>query len=159
MHDAVAVPVGYCWIRYGIRRSRPDVQVNDVPVVPVDERSNRPAVDIVEPPANQREAPCREILDRWGEIDATVEPWLNRMLVGRDDIFEMARLQRPYMRGNQLLGQILLGRGQNQKGQRSGAGDADAEANRRLARGAEARQDCRRRWHLAPAFGRPEDGR
>src|ERR1700681_4831970 len=56
------------------------------------------AVHCVQAASLQREALARKILDRRSEIELAVEPGFHRVLVGGDDILEMAGLQRAEMR-------------------------------------------------------------
>ena len=84
---------------------RPDVEIDDVLVALIDQRRDRPAAQIVEPAAPQRKSLGGEVLDRRGEIDAAVEPGLDRVLVARRDIFEMAGLHGADMAGDDLLGE------------------------------------------------------
>src|SRR5439155_13327973 len=71
----------------------PGKQIDNVLVALVDERGDRAAGEIIEPPAAQREVLGREILDRRRKIDPPVKPRLDRVAVGGADIFEMAGLQ------------------------------------------------------------------
>jgi len=95
----------------------------------IDERGDRPAVEIVEPPARQRKARGAEVLDRRCEIDAAVEPRFDGVAILGRDVLQMAGLQRSDMAGNHLLGQAgRHRRHQQQKGERGGAGSAEPEA-------------------------------
>ena len=127
MHDVIALDGGVAGEVRADAAGWPDIEIDDVLVAMVDERRHRPPVEIIEPPAGKRKPLWCEVLDRRREIDAAVEPRLDRVLVGRDDVFEMARLQRADMPGDDLPGEVVALRQQDQERQRGGAGGTEAE--------------------------------
>ena len=65
------------------RLGRPDEEVHDVLVAPVDQRGHDAVVEIVQPPSGQREAFAGQVDHRRREIDLAVEPGLHRVAVRR----------------------------------------------------------------------------
>ena len=65
-----------------------------------DQRGRRPAVDVLQPTSRQGKAGFREIDDRRGEVQLAGKPRFDRVLVGRDDVQQMAGLQRTDMIGD-----------------------------------------------------------
>src|ERR1700732_2895402 len=78
---------------------RPDEDVADVLVAMIDQRRDRPTVEIVEPAALERKPVGGEIAHRRREIEAAVEPGCDGVLGGRDHVFEMAGVEGPGMPG------------------------------------------------------------
>jgi len=83
---AGAIPVAF-------RRSRFHEDIDDVLAAGVDEGGDGFAAGYVEASADQWEPVVGEVADRWGEINAAVEPGFDRVLIGGLDIGEMAGLQ------------------------------------------------------------------
>ncbi len=89
--------------------SRPDVQIDEMLLALVDERGDSSVIEVLQPAADKRKPLTRKVLNRRSEIELAVEPWLYRVLVGRDHIGAMTfQLQRADVIGNHLLGQELI---------------------------------------------------
>ena len=50
------------------------------------ERGYATSADVIQSAADEGKFLRRQILDRWGEIEFAVEPWLDGVLVGGHDI-------------------------------------------------------------------------
>src|SRR5580704_12177327 len=92
---------------------------------PVDDGGNRPAVEIVEPPADQGETLRGEIDHRRREIELAVEPRLDRVLVGGLHVGEVLALQRAHVCGHNVAEHAIL---------LVAANDADHHARRHRGR-------------------------
>ena len=75
----------------------------------VDERRDRPAGHVVEPAAAQRKAWAAKSLTG-GAKSMRPSNQGSPLSVGRCDIFQMTRLQRADMAGDDLSGELLIGR-------------------------------------------------
>src|SRR6185437_6073220 len=93
----------------------------------------RPAAEIIEPRALEREAKRGEVLDRRGEVELAVEPRLDRVPVGRDHVFEMSGLEGANVPGDDLVGEPRLARENEEEGKRGGARGAEPEPGPALA--------------------------
>src|SRR5260221_7078455 len=75
-----------------------DEEIDHMHAAPIDDRRDGLPVDVVEPPAEQREALRRQVDDWRCDIDLAVEPWFHRMLVARLHVGEVVALKRAHMR-------------------------------------------------------------
>ncbi len=79
--------------------------------MPIDQGRDLLPAEIVEPAAEQREALIGQFLDRRREAEAPGKPGLDRMLVGRLHVVEMAGRERADMARHDFVGQpVGLGR-------------------------------------------------
>ena len=77
-------------------------QIDDVLAAAIDHCADGAGIDIIEPAADQRKAFRGEVDHRRRDIELAVEPRLDRVLVGGDDVGEVAGLQRAQMRRDHL---------------------------------------------------------
>jgi hypothetical protein len=85
-----------------------DEEIDHMRVAPIDNRRYGLAVNIVEPPAEQREPLRRQVHNRRCDIKLTVEPWFHRMLVARLHIGEVVALKRAHMRRHNVAKHALV---------------------------------------------------
>jgi hypothetical protein len=85
-----------------------DEEIDHMRTAAIDDRSDGLAVNIVEPPAEQREALRRQVHDRRCDIELAVEPWFHRMLVARLHVGEVVALKRAHMRRHDLAKHALV---------------------------------------------------
>src|SRR5947209_7992591 len=78
---------------------------------PVNEGCDRPAVEIIQAPADKRESLFFQIGGRRREVQFAVEPRLHFMAVGRGDVHDMFGLQRADVGRRYFLRQTLMYRG------------------------------------------------
>lgn len=134
-HDAVTQPVkvsindGVTAAIFGGWRGRcfgrPDEDVNRVLVSFVDECGDGVAIQIIEAAADQREALRGKILNVRREIDFTVEPGLDGVLVTGDDVGEVPGHERADVAGNGFVSELIAGR--NSGGAKYKSEDGEAE--------------------------------
>src|SRR5262245_9376304 len=74
----------------------------------IDDRSDVFAVDIVEPPTDEREALGRQVDNRWGNGELTAKPWFHRVLIARLHIGRVLDLKRAPMRRNDVRNQPVV---------------------------------------------------
>src|SRR5205085_5197447 len=82
---------------------RPDEQVDDVLPASVDDSRHRTAVDHVETSAREYESLLGEIAHGNGEVDLSLEPRLDRVLVRGDDVRQVLGLKRSDVRIDDLV--------------------------------------------------------
>src|ERR1700722_16685217 len=73
---------------------RPYIQIDDMLASLVYQCRDGLAGEVVKTTARERKALCLKVLYRRGEVDPTVEPGLDRVLVGGHHVHQMAWLQR-----------------------------------------------------------------
>ena len=73
---------------------RPDKEVDEMLLTLIDERGDGAVRQIIQPPADEREALCGEVGDGRGKVQFAIEPRLDGVLVGGRDIGEMTGLER-----------------------------------------------------------------
>src|SRR6202051_3011523 len=83
-------------------------QIDNVFAALIDNRRHRLAVDIIEAAAEEPEALRREVDDRRRDVEFTVEPWLDRVLVARFHVYQMPSLERTYVGRHDFVGDGLL---------------------------------------------------
>ena len=89
---------------------RPDEKIDDVLVAMEDQRGHAAsAYDNQAVPPTQGKFLRRQILHRRREIEHAVEPRLDGVLVGRDDIQHVAGHQGTDVAGDDFLRKLLLG--------------------------------------------------
>jgi hypothetical protein len=111
MQDIIAIVLGEFGCRSDVACGGPGEEVDEMLVALIDERCDRPTGDIVEAAALEGKTFQGEILDRRGKIKPSIEPWFDRVLISREDIFEMTGLQGPNMTGDDLFREALLSGG------------------------------------------------
>src|ERR1700677_4579167 len=102
MEQVVPVMRGTLDRALGAIRGRPNKDVDYVLVALVNQRRHGPAVEVVETAADQTVAVRGEVVNWRREIDPSVEPRLDRVLVGRDYVHQMTGHQRAQMAGQDL---------------------------------------------------------
>src|SRR6266516_8200718 len=112
-----------CPVTFGANSLR-DEEIDYMCAASVDDRSDGLAINIIEPPAEQREALCRQVHDRRCDIDLAVEPWFHRMLVARLHVGEVVSLKRAHVRRHNISEHALVLI-------RSNDGDDEARCHRR----------------------------
>src|SRR6266496_3999476 len=75
-----------------------DEEIDHMRTAPINDRSDGLAVDVVEPPTEQREALRCQVHDRRCNVHLAIEPWSHRMLVARLHVGEVVTLKRAHMR-------------------------------------------------------------
>jgi hypothetical protein len=120
-HDVVAVAPCRNGKRPLVRVDRPHKHVDDVLPAPIDHGGDDPAVQVIEPAADEREALLRELDDRRGESDFSSEPRLHDVPIGGDYINEMGGQQLSHVARDQLIGNRLSGQ-PNEHYKRQGGG-------------------------------------
>jgi len=112
------------------RRSGFDEEINGMFVPPINERDHSAAMEIIEASALERKASRRQVAHFRREVDLSVKPGLDCVLVGRNHIHQMRREERANVIGDQLVSKCIAGgtrvlkkgEGKDQKGA-SRAGD------------------------------------
>ena len=74
----------------------------------VDDGGDRLAIDVIETATKQRKALGSQVNNWRRDVDLTVEPWLDRVLVARFHVHQVTELQRADMRRDYLVGDRLL---------------------------------------------------
>jgi hypothetical protein len=87
---------------------RPHEQIDDMLPMTLDEGGGGTAVEKIDPAAGQREALILEIRHGRREIGPALEPRFEGVLVGRCDVEQMIRQQRPGMVGRDFLRQAVV---------------------------------------------------
>src|SRR5581483_943859 len=87
---------------------RPDEDVNEMLVALVNQRGHGAAVQIIQSPTDERKILCREILRVRRKINFAVEPRLDGVLVGRQDIGQMICLKRSDVTGDGIVEQLVV---------------------------------------------------
>ncbi len=95
--------------RRSLRIGRGDEQVDDVLAPFVDDGGDRPAVEIIEPAADQRESLGRQVDHRRGQVDLAVEPGLDGVLIARRHVDQVVATQRAQMRRHRVPEDALIG--------------------------------------------------
>lgn len=114
---------------------RQDENIDDMPPVTVGDGGDGALFKVVQASAQQGVAFVREIPHRWGEIQASVKPWLNGMLVRGGDVGQMIDLQGAYVAVDDALRHPVLSGARPQQQ----AGRPDKAGRERAAGAAEAR--------------------
>ena len=84
--------------------ARPRIQVNNVPVVTINQRCHGPTVHEIQPSTRQRVSGSREIMNRRRKIEAAPQPQLHYGRVARLDIEQVRfHLKHEKMRREYLL--------------------------------------------------------
>ena len=91
------------------RRSGFDKQINGMFVPPINERDHSAAMEIVKASALERKASRRQVAHFRREVDLSVKPRLNCVLVGRNHIHQMRREERANVIGDQLVSKCIAG--------------------------------------------------
>src|SRR5262249_60736482 len=107
MDDCKAVPRErpFCG---GGTSSRPDEEIDEVLVTPIDERRDGPVFEIVEPPTKEREPVVGKVDYRRREVELAVKPWLDRVLCGGGDGSQMLNHQRAHVTPDHLADQPII---------------------------------------------------
>src|SRR5438132_9349982 len=85
-----------------LRRRWPNKQVDKVFAPFVNQRRDRPVIQIIKAAANQRKSLAGKIDNRRSKIELCVQPGFYRVLVGGSDIGEMVCHKRARMTGDEL---------------------------------------------------------
>src|SRR5437868_15100030 len=102
--ERIAVEAAPLEGRVGFLRLGPHEKAYRVQPAAIRELSHAAAIDVVEAAAGEREAVCRQVAHRWGEIELAREPRLHGVLVRRFDVHEAARRHEgAYVRGEDLV--------------------------------------------------------
>src|SRR5438552_12031192 len=91
-----------------VRRRWPNKQVDKVFAPFVNQRRDRPVIQIIEAAANQRKSLAGKIDNRGSKIELGVQPRFYRVLVGGSDIGEMVCHKRTRMTGDELRREKLV---------------------------------------------------
>ncbi len=89
--------------RFGAALCGPDKNVDEMLAPLIDQRRDGPIINVVEAPALQFESLLRQIFDWRREVELAIEPWLDRVLVGRRNIHQMLGHQRAHMARDHFL--------------------------------------------------------
>src|SRR5215469_8177847 len=96
--DDVVSMISDVLLRDGVRISGgPDENIDEMFVMPIDQRCHTMAVQIIQSSANQRKALRGKIFYVRRKIQFAVKPRLHRVLVGRYDVGKMVCHQRTHM--------------------------------------------------------------
>src|SRR5437899_9390511 len=91
-----------------VRRRWPNKQVDKVFAPFVNQRRDRPVIQIIQAAANQRKSLAGKIDNRRSKIELGVQPGFYRVLVGGSDIGEMVCHKRARMTGDELCREKLI---------------------------------------------------
>src|SRR5439155_23712082 len=91
-----------------VRRRWPNKHVDKVFAPFVNQRRDRPVIQIIQAAANQRKSLAGKIDNRRSKIELGVQPGFYRVLVGGSDIGEMVCHKRTRMTGDELRREKLI---------------------------------------------------
>ena len=88
---------------------RPNKQVNEMFAPLINQCRRGPVTEVIETATYQRKAFAGQIDHRRGESELRVQPWLDRVLIGRSDIGKVVCHERTHMTVDELRRKKLIG--------------------------------------------------